>query len=194
MLGLALWLLGSAAVSGCMIVDEVKKLPKSGKNKKTGSKGTADGGADPGESSGTKAEASETATEIADEAGVCSDAPDFAAECASDVEVRYCDSGTLFADDCDVFADSLGYASGACFETEVANDCFVCDSADPGARVCCAADLTVCCSDAGDCFSPDDAELDAAGGGDATDGADAADGAADGFDQPTDAGADGGEG
>ncbi|MBT9555951.1 MAG: hypothetical protein IV100_07980 [Myxococcales bacterium] len=187
--------LSAMTLSGCMITDEVKKLPKSGKNKKKGTKGGTDG-SDPSAESQFKTTFSETAEEVDDPDGVCEDAPDLVAECSSESEVRYCEEETLFVDDCDAFADSLGYESGACFETEVSTDCFVCDSAEVGSRICCAADLSVCCDDNGDCFLSDDAisEEVATDGADATDaptdGADATDAPADGADA-ADAGADG---
>jgi hypothetical protein len=83
----------------------------------------------------------------------CNVLPDNAAECNGN-SIYFCDDKKLWVVDCDSEAKFSGVKGGSCFEGEKFVDCLGCDTADDGTQACCDFEMTVCCNDAGDCWSP----------------------------------------
>jgi hypothetical protein len=83
----------------------------------------------------------------------CNVLPDNAAECDG-ASIYFCDDKKLWVVDCDAEAKFSGVKGGSCFEGEKFVDCLGCDTADDGTQACCDFEMTVCCNDAGDCWSP----------------------------------------
>ena len=83
----------------------------------------------------------------------CTKLPDNAAECDGK-DMYFCDDQKLWVVDCDAEAKFSGVSSGSCFEGEHFIDCLGCTTADDGTQACCDFEMTECCNDAGDCWSP----------------------------------------
>jgi hypothetical protein len=83
----------------------------------------------------------------------CTKLPDNAAECNGN-EMFFCDDQKLWVVDCDAEAKFSGVAGGSCFEGEHFVDCLGCATADDGTQACCDFEMTECCNDQGDCWSP----------------------------------------
>jgi hypothetical protein len=75
------------------------------------------------------------------------------AECDQN-DLYYCDDSRLWVVDCDKEAKNGGADNGSCFEGEKFIDCLGCAKADDGTNVCCDFQMTVCCTDDGNCFKP----------------------------------------
>ena len=57
--------------------------------------------------------------------------------------------------ECGAFAQSKGWDTGDCFETDATTDCFGCDQHDDGSAVCCDVDENdTCCDEQGNCWKP----------------------------------------
>lgn len=78
---------------------------------------------------------------------------DNAAECDGD-KLYFCDDKQLYYVDCNEESKFAGLAGGSCFEGEKFIDCLGCDKADDGSTACCDFQLSVCCDEAGNCYSP----------------------------------------
>jgi hypothetical protein len=83
----------------------------------------------------------------------CKQLPDNAAECDGQ-NMFFCDDSRLWVVDCDAEAKFSGVSGGSCYEGEKFVDCLGCDTADDGTQACCDFEMTVCCNDKGDCYSP----------------------------------------
>lgn len=83
----------------------------------------------------------------------CTKLPDNVAEC-NGTSIYFCDDQQLWQVDCDAESKFSGVSGGSCFEGEKFVDCLGCTTADDGTQACCDFEMTVCCNDAGDCWSP----------------------------------------
>jgi len=84
----------------------------------------------------------------------CADLPDGTAECHEST-ILFCKDKAMWQADCNAIAKDAGAESGACFEAEKETDCMLCGNAEGVGNVCCDSAMSICCTDAGDCFQPD---------------------------------------